>query len=392
MKLVKNSFFSVGFRPFFLFASVYSILTIVLWAGVYGGYVNVVLWEDMALWHGFEMVYGYTLAIVAGFLLTAVPNWTKGKYLAHWGLVGLCGIGLLGRMAMWCPLPAWLGISINALFPLAMAGAIIGPLLLQKSWRNLPFVGILAILTLLSTTVQLEGWYGATWLDARTALNAAVVCILLMITIIGGRIIPLFTANAYKVKGKEYEKFLTPLVNRSLNLLMAAWGGCGLLLGFNAPLAGGVALVAGGLHAYRFFGWQNHITHWQWPLVWILHIGYFWLVLGMIWYGGAVFAPELPSYLALHILTLGCIGTLTVGMMTRVSLGHTGRELRAPTLIVFGYFVLQAAIVVRCALPVVYGEHYMSFVIASSVLWALVHALFLITFYKIFLKPRRNHE
>jgi len=391
MSNTMKTFFSMGFRPFFLVASLCAACALMEWILSYGWGIHLArTWDDGMVWHAHEMLFGFVAAVIGGFLLTAVPNWTKARPVQGLPLKILLSLWLAGRIAMHVgdTMPWPLIAAVDMVFLPAIALSLLPAVLQGRSVRNYVFFAIIGVLTLLNGVIH-AGMHGtALWLDPNEALRAAVFLIVLMIVILGGRVIPIFTRNALKLAGSEVEMSVPPMVE-SLSVasigLMAALSSCGF--GEDTP-AGLVSMLAGVLLLVRMAGWHGHKTIGM-PIVWILHVAYAWIALGLLAYGAAIlFKPSL-DLVALHMLTIGGIGTMTLAMMSRVSLGHTGHALRAADTIVAAYLILQLAVLVRIAGGVGLMDYTHS-VAASGIMWSVAFGLFALVYLPILLRPRAD--
>jgi uncharacterized protein involved in response to NO len=385
--------FAVGFRPFFLLASLYGLLAVALWMQVYvAGHVLLPLWGDSAVWHGHEMIFGYTAAVIAGFLLTAVPNWTKARPVCSWRLGLLAGLWLAGRggmlMAGAYPLMAML---VDMLFMPVLAAVLLPAVVKTEKWRNVVFFVLILGLALCNLAIHIDMLRGLPVFDARHALYVAVHLVVLMIAVFAGRIVPLFTHNALKLEGVVVA--MTPpgwLEVTAVGLIaLLALGGC--VLGFDSRVAGALALAAAGANLARLCYWHGHRTL-HMPIVWVLHAGYLGMIAGLGLEGLSAFRSEVPFSLALHGLTLGSIGMMTLAMMTRVSLGHSGRRLQVSRPIAAAYVSLMAAALVRVAGGLLLPQFYVVTVIVAGVLWMLAFALFTIVYLPILVSPRADRQ
>jgi uncharacterized protein involved in response to NO len=390
MGLNMKTLFTVGFRPFFLAASIYSACALMGWVLIYVWDIRVPhAWDDGMAWHAHEMLYGFAAAVIGGFLLTAVPNWTKNRPVQAWPLMCLLALWLAGRLVMHAAALPWqLTAAVDMLFLPALGASLLPAVMRGRSVRNYVFFGIIGVLTLLNGIVHADMHGMNLWLDASQALRTAVFLVALMIVIFGGRVIPAFTRNALKMAGKDVEIRSVPRLEQmsaACVALVAALSLCGR--GETEP-AGVVAMVAGALLLVRMAGWHGVRTLGM-PIVWILHAGYLWIALGMLAYGAAIlFKPSL-DLVALHMLTIGGIGTMTLAMMSRVSLGHTGRALRAADAVVAAYVILQLAVLMRMAGGIGFVDYTLS-VAASGTMWSAAFGIFAVVYLPILLRPRAD--
>ncbi|HSC14878.1 MAG TPA: NnrS family protein [Gammaproteobacteria bacterium] len=386
-----SAFFSYGFRPFFLLAAgwaAFALLTLL--GGVASG-----AWPGDALplvrWHAHEMLFGFVAASIAGFLLTAVPTWTGSRPISGWALAALAVLWLAGRTAM----SPWLGMQgtpwllLDAAFFPALAVVLAVPLLRTRNYRNLQFLFILTLLTgadALFVSTQL-GWFAPAPFDP---LRFSVNLILLMITVVGGRIIPAFTRNALLKSGMRCT--FTPLVwlDRASLAAVAAVVVADIARPDSA-FAGWLAALAAALLAARASRWHGHRTL-RMPIVWILHAGFAWLYVALalkaVWLlGHASFAAHW-----LHALTAGAFGTMTLAVMTRVALGHTGRELVVARPIAAAYVLVIAGAALRVVGPAALSAHYVQVLAAAGVLWAAAFVIFLTVYVPILVAPRIDDQ
>ena len=364
--------FSMGFRPFFLFSSVWAALTVPLWlAGYYG-------WTPQFTrdWHVHEMLFGYLAGVIAGFLLTAIPNWTGRLPVAGWPLAGLFGLWCAGRLAML--FEASLGPAsaiIDSLFLVALAFIVWREVLAGKNVRNLPICVIVTLFAAGNIAFHLRiPAPDALWLGERVALAVAA----LLIALIGGRIVPSFTRNWMAKRAMRPE---TATSDR-FDIATLALAGLALASWLVAPfsmMAGGALMCAGFSLIVRLLRWRGWRTGGE-PLVLILHVGYFWLGAGLMLLGLAAFAPQFaPQSAGIHAIAAGAIGVMTLAVMTRASRGHTGRELTAPWGTQLIYVLVNAGALARVAWAIAPTAS-MPLLGTSAMLWSSAFALFAFTY------------
>jgi len=374
---------ALGFRPFFLLAGLAAIVLMGLWLKGYAGELDLPqLYGPASRWHAHEMLFGYTVAVIAGFLLTAVRNWTEVQTLRGPALGALALVWLAGRVLPFFPaLPLWLVSGLDLLFLPLLTVAVARPLWRVKQVKNYAFVGILALLFIANLLMHLAAWGGDP--DAgRNGELLALYTILLLIVIMGGRVIPFFIERG--VPG-QFESRSWPVVEIAGSGLIVLLAGLELLQapgGWRAGVAGLAAVV----HGIRLAGWLNGRLF-RVPLLWVLAIGYGWLVIGFALLALTAMDPG-QSLLALHALTAGGIGMLTLGMMARVALGHTGRPLQVRPVVALAFGLLLLAAVVRVLLPLLWPESYASLIRLSGSLWIIAFALFVYVYLPILIRPR----
>jgi uncharacterized protein involved in response to NO len=341
---------SFGFRPFFLAGAAWAALSMALWLGMLTGALSLPTHLDPVSWHAHEFLFGYLGAVAAGFLLTAVPNWTGRLPVVGWPLAGLAGLWLAGRVAMAVSgaMPPALAAAIDLAFPLAMTVLLLREVVAGGNWHNLPVVGILALLLVGNAAFHWQAWedgYAARGPGLRLGLAAAVM----LIALIGGRIVPSFTRN-WLVRAGHSARPAPPMGRFDKAALAVLLGALLLWLGWPmAPATGAALLLAGAMHLARLARWSGGHTGAE-PLVWVLHVGYAFVPAGALALGAAVLWPGLLAPAAAqHLWMAGAIGTMTLAVMTRATLGHTGQELRAGPGTVAIYLGVIAATLLRFA-------------------------------------------
>jgi uncharacterized protein involved in response to NO len=374
-----------GFRPFFLLATIFAALAVPLWVAAYLGALVLPSPWPASLWHGHEMLFGYAAAVLAGFLLTAAPSWSGRTPVQGGGLAALALIWLAGRVASSAggavPLAA---AAVDLAFLPALAIAIT-PTLQAAPRRNRVFLPLLGVLLLANLGVHLDAQGVLPGLGS-IALRVTLDLFALLIALIGGRIVPAFTQNALAARGEAARVRTFSVRDRlaigSLLLVLLAD-----LAGFTRA-AGALALAAALLNAWRLYGWQGSRTLGE-PILWVLHLGYLWLAIGLAWKGMVDLTEFLPPADALHGLAIGAVGTMTLAVMSRATLGHTGRPLSAPPLVVASYLLVGAAAIARLAAPLV-PAHGMSLLMISGGLWSLAFAAFVVRLGPALLQPRAD--
>ena len=359
--------FALGFRPFYLLAGGYAALSVAAWGLQYGGWLP----GGDVLWHAHEMLFGYAFAVIAGFLLTAVRVWTGRPTPTGPALAGIAALWVLARVLGLVSLPL-AGIADLA-FALAVAWGIGAPLIASGNRRNWFFIALVLSLGAASLAFQ-------AWPQLGVAIGLDVV--LFVMTVVGGRVIPAFTNSA--VPGA--------LARRNALLEKAALGAVLLLLVFDVfsfPVAI-LALAAAALHGARLALWAPLATRGK-PILWILHLSYAWIVVHLALRGLA--ALELvPAVAATHALTVGAIGGLTLGMMTRTSRGHTARPLVIGGAELAAYLLVEAAAVARVLLPLAAPGAYGAMIALSAALWSAAFAVFTVVYFPILSRPRLDGQ
>jgi uncharacterized protein involved in response to NO len=378
--------FAYGFRPFFLLAGFYAVIAVPIWLWVYTRGAVPIPPLPAHLWHGHEMLFGFAGAAIAGFLLTAVPSWTGARGFAGLPLILVVALWAAGRFAMISAtmLPPWLTGVLELAFLPAIA-VLLAPPLVRAGNRNTPMLAVIGVLWLADAAFVVSMISGDA-LIAQRALRVAIDVVLILITVIGGRIVPSFTANALRQRGETVQLVSRPWLDRiviaamiAIAVVDAGWPDSTL----SAVLAG----VAAAAHAVRLSGWRGRLT-WPEPILWILHIGYAWLPIGLALKCVWLLSGMHWSAHWLHALTLGTFGTMILAVMTRASLGHTGRPLVVSRTTAVSYLLLTFAVVVRVWGPALGFFEYHQTVVAAGTLWSAAFALYLAVYAPIFLRPR----
>jgi len=381
--------FNYGFRPFFLLVGLYGVIAMLAWlSGLFTG-----TWPDgylpAQLWHGHEMVFGFVAAAIAGFLLTAVPSWTGQRALSGGPLIALVIAWLAGRLILPFDtgLPPWLIAFIDlAFFPLL--GLLLAPSLLRGKPRNMVFLVFLAVLFAANLVFHIAVANDNRVL-AGSGLMLGVNTVLMIIAIIGGRIVPAFTQGAIRRTDQTFTILPAPALDRAaiasiliLLVIDLAWP--------YSTAAGWIAVIAAVIHVARYTRWKTLRTTGE-PIVWILHVGYAWVIIGLALKGVYILTGTPFASAWLHALTSGAFATMILAVMTRAALGHTGRPLASPPPIVASYLLVTLAAIVRVAGPLFPGSYGQSIVVAG-ILWIGAFTLFLLVYTPILLLPRADNK
>jgi uncharacterized protein involved in response to NO len=317
---------SYGFRPFFLAAGLWAAVGILLWLPQYSGDLTIGTRLSPLDWHIHEMLYGYVAATIAGFLLTAIPNWTGRLPVSGWPLGALALLWLAGRLAILCStlIGGVAAAIVDASFLIALATFAAREIIAGKNWRNLRVLVILAILILGNVVFHAEVLLTG---SADYGIRIGIAAVILLISLIGGRIVPSFTNNwlTRNNPGRlpvSFSRFDVAAIAISA-AAMIAW------IGNPAFWVTGILfLLAGGMQSIRILRWAGDRTLAD-RLVLVLHVGYAFVPVGFVLIGMSAFFPSVPASAGIHAWTAGAIGLMTLAVMTRASLGHTGRPLRA---------------------------------------------------------------
>ncbi|ALP54400.1 NnrS family protein [Candidatus Tenderia electrophaga] len=377
--------FNLGFRPFFLGAAGYAVVSVAVWMVIYLTDWSVQPYGlPASMWHAHEMIFGYAMAVIAGFLLTAVRNWTNIPTLNGTPLLLLCLLWLVGRIVPFLSDVLLIGVVALAdcLFTLLLIFALSVPIVKARTWNNLAIISVLALMLLAQLSFYL-GVAGVVEGGVYYGLYSGLYLIVALIFIMGRRVIPFFIE-----KGVGYAVQLTNrrwLDVASLVLFLCFW--VSDLLWPNAPVAAALAALLFVLHALRLAGWHTSGI-WGKPLLWVLYLAYAWMVLAFA-LKAAVYIFDFSASLALHAFAYGGIGMMTMGMMARVSLGHTGRNIAAPPpWLAWAFALLFIGALVRVILPLLDPSHYAWWIGLSQGLWLAAFALFFVIYLPILTRPR----
>ncbi len=367
-----------GFRPFYLLASVFAALSVALWALQLAG-VLVRPYLAGALWHAHELLFGFTLAVVVGFLFTAGRNWSNRPTPSGLSLAAFAALWVAARVLVLTPF-GWAAALVNTAFPLAAAMALAIPFLAARNRRNYFFVAMLVLIAAAVLAVhlaQLEVIALPAWLGIQVALDA----VLLIMTVMAGRVIPMFTNNGIAGANATQRPWLEKAALGSVLVLLLAdtlqLGGLALAL---------VLALGAAVHLVRWWLWQPWKTL-RTPLVWVLHAAYLWIPVYLALRGAAALGLVAAS-VATHALTVGAIGGLVIGMMTRTARGHTGRPLLADRADVACYVLVLAAAVVRVAVPLAAPAATLHAVLGSAALWSAGFGLYALRYWPVLSRAR----
>lgn len=379
----------LAFRPFFLFGAAFSLLAMLVWGAFWHGFSLLEPHGGMFWWHQHEMLFGFVAAIVVGFLLTAVNNWTGQPGLRGVPLLALAGLWLLGRLLMALPpgLPPWALMLVDVAFlPLAVV-ALVWPVIRVRQWRNLIFVPVLALLALSNALMHYALILGDALL-LRGSVHLAVLLIVMLMIVLGGRVIPFFTSRRLQRPAASRPAWLEVLaLGSAAAMVLAQLAG---LAGMPLPASGWavLAFTAGLGNALRLLRWRGWLS-WREPLLWGLHASYAFICIGLIMWGLAALGVVAIS-LAVHALTIGGMATMILAMISRVSLGHTGRPIVTLPGIGVALALLVLAALLRALLPTVWPQASHWALSLAIVFWCLAFGLYLYRYSHILLSNRAD--
>lgn len=376
-------FFSSGFRPFFLAAAVWAVVDVLVWMGLFEHGGALPSRFEPLTWHIHEMLFGFVMAAIAGFLLTAVANWT-GRPALHGLLLGfLAATWLLGRAACLVSalLPAWFVLLSDLALTVLLVPLIAREIVAARKWRNLAMIVPLIVLGIANLLMHLEAL--EVGVPAGLGWRLGIVAIMILISAVGGRIVPAFTRNWLSKRGEDGPR-PPGLVDRfgmaSLHVGLLMWAFLP-----EGKLTGALLLTGAALNMWRLARWRGIGAAGE-PLLLMLHVGYAWLVAGVALLGLAAWGTDVPLTAALHCLAAGAMGTMILAVMTRAIRGHTGRQLTAdwPTILV--YLLISGAAVTRIMAAMDIAPSIL--LLFSASLWCSAFILFVACYGPMLLRPR----
>ena len=372
------AWFALGFRPFYLLASVFAALSIPLWALQFSGTLRHPYLAG-PVWHAHEMLFGFTLAVIVGFLFTAGRNWTNLPTPTGWKLGALAALWVLARVLVLTPYPVAAAVA-NVAFPLVAAAGLAVPFIKARNRRNYFFIALLVLLAFVAAFAHLTS-LGVLAVPQWAALQVALDIVLFILVVMGGRIIPMFTNNGVPGASASRRPDIETTALGSVLVLLAtdALG----LHGWPVVTIAGVACVA---HMCRWILWQPWKTL-RTPLVWVLHLAYVWVPIHLLLRASGELG-WVSSSLSAHALTVGAAGGLIIGMMTRTAKGHTGRPLHADRWDTAAYVLVLLASVVRVALPLLAPGQTIHAILGSAALWSAAFGLYALRYWPVLTHPR----
>lgn len=387
-----------GHRVFFLAAGLYAIFALIVWEGWIGIHAAGGMVSDMPfappphLWHAHELVFGYPAAAMGGFFLTAVPNWTGARAARHTFIACAAGLWLAGRIAVWYSgsLPPVAVALVDLAFLPLLAAKVLTQLLNRPKPQNMMFLGLLTMIWSGNLLVHLE-WTGVAYtLDAGLRLGLYATCAL--IAVLGGRVTPAFTRNAMQREGQARVMPGTPMPLNVAGIALPILVALAAALPLPGAVFGALALGAGVAQGARSAMWRPGWT-WNQPILWVLHLGMAALALGYVLAGLAAFGIG-SEVAALHVLGIGAVGGMTLGVMSRAALGHSGLPLIAPGPLALAYALLPVSMLARWVGSSLGIEGYYAGVLISGAVWIAVFTLYTTTLWPVFWgerPPRGSH-
>lgn len=383
-------FLSAGFRPFFLLSALWAAVILPVTLAYMMGSGGQPARFSPLIWHAHEMAFGFGDGVVAGFLLTAIPNWTGRMPLQGAPLGGLVALWLLGRLALLASasLPAAVVAAADLSFPAVFLAVVAREIIRGRNWRNAPLLVALALLLFGNLLIHLESMGVA--VSGEFGARMGIATLAMLVALIGGRITPSFTRNWLE---KTLPGAAAPAPFGKTDTFALASTAVALAAWIAFPdhwLTGTLQIVAGGALFLRLFRWQGGHTTSE-PLLFVLHLGYGWLAFGLLLMGANGLLAVAPPTAPLHAITVGAIGTMTLAVMTRATRGHTGRPLAADWPTVFIYAAITLAALIRLGAPLA-GNHYPQALSLSGALWSAAYGAFTLTYFGMLTGPRARAE
>ena len=373
---------NLGFRPFYLLAGFFAAVSVLCWVAQFGGWLGSRVYLGDPRWHAHEMIFGYAFAVLVGFLFTAGRNWTNRPTPTGMPLAAIAVLWLAGRVLVLGPWP-FLAAAADSAFAIAATAGLAVPLVASRNRRNYFFIPLLLGLGAANLAFHLA-MAGGIDFPVQRGLQAGLDLILFAITVMAGRVIPMFTANAVPGTNAVRLVWLERIVLGATLALLAVD-----LFELPPVTIAAIAALAGVAHAARLLLWKPWVSAGR-PILWILHLSYAWIPVHLALRLLAAFELVSAS-LATHALTVGAIGGLTIGMMTRTSRGHTGRPLQATASETASYVLVHLAAAARVFLPLLDAELQLTSIVVSGILWSSAFALFTVTFWPILTRPRLDN-
>ena len=378
---------SFGFRPLFLLAGIWACGAMALWIGMLAGQISLPTAFDPVAWHAHEFLWGYLSAVMGGFLLTAVPNWTGRLPIVGWPLCGLVTLWMVGRVAVAisADLPPLVVALCDLSFQTVLALALLREIVAGKNWRNLKVVGLLGLFIAMNALFHWQAAQGENAADGIATRGGIAVAVML-IALIGGRVVPSFTRNWL---AKQLAGALPAPLGRidfgTLGVTAIALVGWVALPEARATAA--ACLIAGVANLWRLSRWSWWRTRAE-PLLWVLHLGFLFVPLGFLLVGGAALWPAIvPRTAVLHAWLAGAIGIMTLAMMTRATLGHTGRPLTSDRATTAVFLLMLTATIARVAAGFLPGQ--VGLLDVAGAAWVLAFGGFAASYAPLFLLPRK---
>ena len=377
--------FRLAFRPFFIGAAIYAVISIALWGMFWAGnsHVSQFMYGNPLWWHSHEMLFGFSGAVIVGFLLTAVQTWTGQTGVKGAKLAFLFSLWLIARLGLMVATPSYVWMIIDCAWIIVATLFLAMPIIKVKQWRNLFFVPVLIMFTLLNIKYHLMVLKVIPYDLKATALMTLTI-IAVVVIVVGGRVIPFFTSRGTKTET------ITRIPMLEYAALIPIW----ILLIFTlfpvtvpSSLLAATYLIAAVTNLVRMCRWRSFKTITV-PLLWSLHGAYLSMIIGLAWLGGSYINHSMNPTIGIHIIAIGGIGAMILAMMARVSLGHTGRKLQIGRWMIIAFISLLGSLLARTLFVVVMPVATIDAYVISAVLWVIAFTIFAIVYFPVLTKAR----
>ena len=377
--------FRLAFRPFFIGAAIYAVISIALWGMFWAGnsHVSQFMYGNPLWWHSHEMLFGFSGAVIVGFLLTAVQTWTGQTGVKGAKLAFLFSLWLIARLGLMVATPSYVWMIIDCAWIIVATLFLAMPIIKVKQWRNLFFVPVLIMFTLLNIKYHLMVLKVIPYDLKATALMTLTI-IAAIVIVVGGRVIPFFTSRGTKTET------ITRIPMLEYAALIPIW----ILLIFTlfpvtvpSSLLAATYLIAAVTNLVRMCRWRSFKTITV-PLLWSLHGAYLSMIIGLAWLGGSYINHSMNPTIGIHIIAIGGIGAMILAMMARVSLGHTGRKLQIGRWMIIAFISLLGSLLARTLFVVVMPVATIDAYVISAVLWVIAFTIFAIVYFPVLTKAR----
>ncbi|WP_306341444.1 NnrS family protein [Photobacterium malacitanum] len=377
--------FRLAFRPFFIGAAVYAVVSIALWGLLWAGdpQISQFMYSNPLWWHSHEMLFGFAGAVIVGFLLTAVQTWTGQTGLKGIKLAGLFSLWLIARLGLMFAAPSYLWMVIDCAWIVMAMIFLAIPIIKVKQWRNMFFIPVLLMFTLLNIKYHLMVLKVIPF-DLQAIALSTLTIIAAIVLVVGGRVIPFFTSRATqtapitRIPLLEYAALIPIWIVLIFTLLPVT---------IAPPLLAATYLIAAVTNLVRMCRWRCHKTL-MIPLLWSLHGAYLSMIIGLAWLGGSYVNHSISPTIGIHFIAIGGIGSMILAMMARVSLGHTGRKLQTGMWMVVAFISLFASLLARTLLVFVMPIAATNAYVISAILWIIAFTIFTVVYFPILTQAR----
>lgn len=378
-------FFRLAFRPFFLGAAIYAVISITLWGLFWAGntHLSLLMYGHPLWWHSHEMLFGFAGAVIVGFLLTAAQTWTGQTGIKGTKLAFIFGLWALARVALLVGSPSYVWMIVDCSWVILATIFLAIPIIGAKQWRNLFFIPVLLMFALLNIKYHLMV-LNVIPDDVKSTALASLTVIAAIVLVVGGRVIPFFTsrgtqtATIARINGLEYAALIPIWLLLILTLLP---------MQINPMLFASVCIITALTNFVRFCRWRSDKAI-RVPLLWSLHGAYLSIIIGLVWLGASKVILTLNASIAIHLIGIGGIGAMILAMMARVSLGHTGRKLYVGRWMIIAFVALFCSLLSRTLLVVLMPVVTVDAYVISAVLWIIAFTIFTVVYFPVLTKAR----